>query len=59
MVDAEVIVGNPSQCVEMIAQTYRRYKPDHLILLMGFRGITNEQVNSVDSNLWKVSRVSV
>jgi len=42
--EAEVIVGNPSQCVEMIAETYRQYKPDHLILLMGFRGITNEQL---------------
>jgi alkanesulfonate monooxygenase SsuD/methylene tetrahydromethanopterin reductase-like flavin-dependent oxidoreductase (luciferase family) len=42
--DAETIVGNSSDCVEMISEIRRRYDPDHLILLMGFRGITNDQV---------------
>lgn len=44
MADAEVLVGNPSQCVEMIAQIQKRYNPEHLILLMGFRGTANEQL---------------
>jgi alkanesulfonate monooxygenase SsuD/methylene tetrahydromethanopterin reductase-like flavin-dependent oxidoreductase (luciferase family) len=42
--DAETIVGNSTDCVEMIAEVERRYRPDHLILLMGFRGITNDQL---------------
>ena len=42
--DSETVVGNTTDCVEMIAEIKRRYDPAHLILLMGFRGTTNEQL---------------
>jgi alkanesulfonate monooxygenase SsuD/methylene tetrahydromethanopterin reductase-like flavin-dependent oxidoreductase (luciferase family) len=35
---ASAIVGDPERCVEAIAACHERWRPDHLILLMGFRG---------------------
>ena len=42
--DYEVIVGEPSHCIEAMSKLKNRYQPDHLILLMGFQGISNEQL---------------
>jgi alkanesulfonate monooxygenase SsuD/methylene tetrahydromethanopterin reductase-like flavin-dependent oxidoreductase (luciferase family) len=35
---AAAIIGDPERCVDAIAGCHERWRPDHLILLMGFRG---------------------
>jgi alkanesulfonate monooxygenase SsuD/methylene tetrahydromethanopterin reductase-like flavin-dependent oxidoreductase (luciferase family) len=43
---AAAIVGTPDECVAKIEQVRRQIEPDHLILLMGFRGTGDAFIRS-------------
>lgn len=44
----DIIVGTPEHCIERLAAVKKHYSPDEIILLQGFRGISNESlINSI------------
>jgi alkanesulfonate monooxygenase SsuD/methylene tetrahydromethanopterin reductase-like flavin-dependent oxidoreductase (luciferase family) len=43
---AAAILGTPEECVARIEQVKREIAPDHLILLMGFRGTGDASIRS-------------
>jgi alkanesulfonate monooxygenase SsuD/methylene tetrahydromethanopterin reductase-like flavin-dependent oxidoreductase (luciferase family) len=43
---AAAIVGNPDECLAAIERVQRQIAPDHLILLMGFRGTSDTETET-------------